>query len=381
MSSNTDFRTKNEIIISINADADGGAAGGSDAAGAGVIPPRRRRKFPARRTSGGLISFYDLGQLKNDGGAFIDLDFTHSTGIPPENTPPEPLPDAEYMALQAQLFARPISEWSSVYRKLEFETADKTGLSVIAGQPFENRFSYRLHPENPLWSRGGLKVADKIRVAGAAVRGFDLTNPANTRVYDSLEPDAAPVELEIFTSAEIFLVPSICYRFAASAFGILGGRLYANYGLISRLFLDVTTIDNDNGVTVAQPAFLQNDYDGFASVNPLFGQFRFPEAGTIEYYRAMTPYLYFLITGVWANYPGTVHLSEGEPASPSAFPPDNSSGLYFFLQSARFQSENFHLSAVIKTGGKIYYVKTSIVLGDSNANQIFWQFQFSRFFN
>jgi hypothetical protein len=97
---------------------------------AGVKFRERRPDILSRKKKGGLINFWDLGQISDGSSGWLDIDF-ESVPVPvPGYVQYEPIPSVDVLALNDTWLDVPIDNWETTFRKLEFEPAERYGLDL-----------------------------------------------------------------------------------------------------------------------------------------------------------------------------------------------------------------------------------------------------------
>lgn len=149
----------------------------------GIIKGRSGGDYLPRRGSPELINFYDLGQVKDEFGDWVDLPFSaaahewgNTLGV---NGAIQLGPQvSDWTAMADMINSVDRSTWKTHYRKLEYETAEKYGIDIVADPGRMDSFtrSYpvarngsRLYPTSfpsaagPVsgtkWTNKGLKLA------------------------------------------------------------------------------------------------------------------------------------------------------------------------------------------------------------------------------
>jgi hypothetical protein len=199
----------------------------------GILRPRREAEYLARRRKTDLlINFYDLGQIKNSGGDFIDLDFS----IQPALTVTDHrisdiavMTNLEALALNEKLFEIPVEQWKDNYKKLSYEEAEKYGIDLYLGsrEEFEPAKYYPVARvasrgqiqneeetvENSKWTSQGLKINKPIQTGFEiySALGFNSfrTDHELIKITAENDYDGAEATLTLDAAADIFLVPAL----------------------------------------------------------------------------------------------------------------------------------------------------------------------------
>lgn len=337
-----DFKIKNgdEILIKIK----NGAAAEDDQsnlpqppAPQGILPVHRADDYPARRlVQSGLFNFYDVGQVKNlDTGLFQDLAFNVSEGY---NTIPEPIPFASWAAYYDLIFSIPLNEWKEKYRKIEYGEIEKYGIQIT---------NDLITLDTPEWTANGLKYEfDGLRFfmrvfAHPILSEFD---PSNYKITKENNFSADEAVFNAKRGGDLFFFPRIVRREVEESNNAgNNGRLWANYGIISREFWlnkRYTTIFEDT------PMFQQDTYDQIDATEA---------SGIDELLKSYPTTDYYKWTGS--------NQSTGSFVSKTSYPSVGGAGASRTYQiNSRYKNSNYFapfsnkLIAVIFQGGQIYYI-------------------------
>lgn len=172
-----------------------------------------------RRTSGGYIRLWDLGQI-SDGEGWADIDFkvipTDAGTIDPAQNP---FSMTDWDALRDLILSVPIEDWETTYRELTYAEAERYSLDLYADSAvypvarnnsrFVNYVDYLVGDTR--WTPGGLNVPAPLTSVffdsyGAFLIwevGAGMTKWTLTPDYDDLDEG----EQQIQRNAKIFLVP------------------------------------------------------------------------------------------------------------------------------------------------------------------------------
>lgn len=314
--STKDYRTKDEIIVSVNgkgSDADGDAESSRPGA---VIPSKKRRSFLPRRGVSG-INFIDLGRLKAGGENLAH--FAPTISRPPSdlNSIVTPITDPQKIALVSDLqnafFTFPSIEWKNQFEKITkgsaFEKAITVGFTDSDGDPVSGNLS-----EIDNWTSSGLDLTGA-EVATLAIAGhflfdclLDFSAPGYriTTIRDPAAPEAAFTALPKMT---VYLAPALIYSSGLTGY-TTGLHLYIDGGGVPHS--DVVTVkDTLNAIYSVLPRFLYADFlhaiaetDGYQlnyKIWQILKQFNYSRLlrGTLDFHE-IPPYSYFT---VWQDLP------------------------------------------------------------------------------
>jgi hypothetical protein len=104
----------------------------------GIIPLRREDDYLARRGGGIYLNFYDFGQFTEDGVSWQEFDWVVSKTINTDTGQHvidlAQLSLTDWDALKDQIFATDKNEWKNVFRKFEYEKAERYGIDIYLGK-------------------------------------------------------------------------------------------------------------------------------------------------------------------------------------------------------------------------------------------------------
>lgn len=261
MSKIRDFRTRNEIIINVGkADEDidvlgkrrGGPVEGSRP-NDGILKRRLRPKAG--------VGFWDLGQIKA-GASWIDIPWTSAgdlfvspvTVIGRLDT----FSSGEHYHAQfrAKLFEIAAADWSTGYRKFDYENGERYGIEVRDSYMFvppghiyavgragtrKDRSGNLITGED--WTAAGLQIPDAGLdhfqvLAHQDFYSFD-NNPARFRVTNEPSYAAPVVPLRLEKKSQVYLMPILINHFMDGSTPIVPGTadyIFGHYGVLSREF-------------------------------------------------------------------------------------------------------------------------------------------------
>lgn len=216
----------------------------------GYVP--RRRIFP-RKTAKGFVTFYDLGQVKNTSGDWIDLPYRR---LPAYSG--TPFSATDWANLRDLILSVPIGDFETHYRKLEYAEAERYGLDIVYEYYSDNPVRYPVarngsrwigETSEPVhstkWTPQGLDLPSEHRANilflnfGAFLVWHDNTNNTFPQFKFTNNPSyAAPaVPFTLAKDAKVFLVPKMENVYALSTDGLGNGDwLIAPYRADTRSF-------------------------------------------------------------------------------------------------------------------------------------------------
>jgi len=124
-----------------------------------------------RRLFGGFINFWDLGQITDGAGGWMDIDF-ESVPIPvPGYMQYEEIPTAAVLSLNDVWLSVPIDDWETTFRSLEYEPAERYGLDLYVSPSeiypvgrndsrYVTTTRHLIHETT--WEQNGLKVPGEL---------------------------------------------------------------------------------------------------------------------------------------------------------------------------------------------------------------------------
>lgn len=223
-----------ELIITVPGKKPSGDSSAKLARRKGLIPPKRAHEILPRRLQKNGINFYDLGQFKDENGAWIDNDYTVVPGLALTNFHPDPVfsdPEAVVAALNAALLGAGAPHLASRYRKISPSRGQIFGLRIIGRYLNGEYWAEILNEQNPNFTEeGGLRLTPEqlqsdlfeIFCEPAAgdfpqsalfwgLRTAESSVGLGYRVTASFDADAPPVNYRPTNSDTFFLCPLTVY--------------------------------------------------------------------------------------------------------------------------------------------------------------------------
>lgn len=343
--STRDIRTTDEIIVNV---------GKKDNAEKDVAGRRKRgQPRPGQKPDDGIlkrrvvasgINFYDMAQVANGSGGWIDTDFQVITT--PDQVgdflAPPPLLESDYAARDAELFTIPTANYLTKFRKIS-KGSLSTKYGVIAAF---GAFSDALDNLTQ-WKPGGLVVSQTDLNAGLSVgQGTDLKffefltlldGQANVKITGTDDFAGPAVAFSPIPKMDVFLAPVLGFlrgRAKTSVFGDRGdyGELFLTF---PRRFI-INTADAYQG--------------GDVSPDPATGQGMDSDTNAaISNWQSVIPgrgFFYDFGAGVWSNG--------------ATFPPAGTIGKGIGYQGQGVQGIELNgaLLAVVKKGNSFFYFWT-----------------------
>ena len=194
----------------------------------GLMKLRREDDYQARRLSGVVLNFYDLG-WKKVGADFEELSFAPVVTNQVDNTNPS-IVQADYDNLHDAVFGVALDDFKTTFKNVsefieEFREDKQTDdyfpakLKVQAGgvssfQLFDIE-DYAADEDLKGWNASGLKIPKSLTTGGSFVIEARLGNALNifdlkaNRITAEFDYDAGEVELPISGKLDIFLFPPL----------------------------------------------------------------------------------------------------------------------------------------------------------------------------
>lgn len=222
----------------------------------GPIINKKKSDYLSRRRVGSAINFYDLGQISDGAGGWLDLTFPP---LIPYDTPPkilDALTVANWDVLKDAIFAVPSGQWSTKFRKLTYEDAERYGLDlydVDADKSYpvgRNDSRIDLFTFAPIadttWTNLGLEMPADANWQALSFGSFlSLAKdpavlgaaPFKVTTDPSYAADAVSFDMKLTPGTDVFLVPNILEH---NGIGSDGGVNYeyfqAGYRTLQRSF-------------------------------------------------------------------------------------------------------------------------------------------------
>ncbi|MGB4823333.1 MAG: hypothetical protein WBP82_00320 [Leuconostoc mesenteroides] len=269
------FRT-NKIIVSGSIAEDSSSSETTK----GFIKPRLRNEYLPRRTTLGLVNFYDFGRIKNlDTQEFEDLDFSYLIPIIPEAIASISFFTIEICnLLKDKIFEIPINQWKSRYYKLDYEDAEKMYLDVYLGDSALEIDQEQYFPIARVGSRNKIIDDTPITETKWTDKGLDATGDflsvytgglfssftnQDIKITSEPSPTAEAVPFSVTSTTDVFLVPALILENMIAINNIDSSTHLLNHfwvALSRELFFDtdiVTEID-----ALGTPLLLRKFIDG-----------------------------------------------------------------------------------------------------------------------
>ena len=220
-----------KIIITIPRKKKPKPSGGGSLRRGPIRTERKSEYLSRRKTASGLINFYDLGQMSDGSGGWNDTPFTP---LLPYTNPTDPtegldaLTVTNWNALSDVILAIPSAQWTTRFRKLGYEDAERYGLDLY---DLDEEKSYPVGRNgsridlntsaaitDTTWTEEGLSMPDTANWQTASFGAFlpmakdaDAFGVAAFKITASPEydADAATFDMKLTAGTDVFLMPAI----------------------------------------------------------------------------------------------------------------------------------------------------------------------------
>lgn len=228
-----DFKAKDGIEIRIKRSIKPKAGSRVRQRPKGILTPRRKDDKRGRRLPGGLINFYDLGQIKISGEWATNPFFIAPTveGVPLDGPFIRVLNAGDYTARDAELLEGGVGSLAGTYRKIARLHGDVFRLKVSG-----TGFSVTMTSSEEKWTDKGLELtadelsSDNFKVVGT-IGDFDtniyfptitLTGSSKDKITSVFGNSAPAVEFSPKASDTYFLMPSFVQPTGNTRFNFTG---------------------------------------------------------------------------------------------------------------------------------------------------------------
>ena len=205
--------------------------GGSQIRRGPIINKKKSEYLSRRRVGGGLVNFYDLGQMSDGSGGWVDITFSPLLPYKNVSDPTEGLESltvADWNILKDAIFSVPSGQWSSKFRKFTYEDAERYSLDLYDVDTAQS------YPVGRDGSRIDLFTFTPITGSTWTDQGLDIPATANWQAFSygafvplakdsstfgvapfkiTTEPaydaDAVSFDMNLSAGSDVFLVPSI----------------------------------------------------------------------------------------------------------------------------------------------------------------------------
>lgn len=188
----------------------------------GVLHGRRRPNAPLiRKKKGSVLNFYDMGQVKNEEGDWVDLPYESALDFAPtldlSLAHIVSVCEADRLFALRDLLLPDPETWKTKFRKVELDDAVKYGLAV---QDASNSFHYVAKTGESVldsgtissseWSSAGLKLKTTFKALrpGAAFEAFALDS-SFYKITTAPDFTADPASFTPAKVMDVFCVPSV----------------------------------------------------------------------------------------------------------------------------------------------------------------------------
>lgn len=203
------------------------------------------------RRKGRFVNFYDLGQITNGMGGFIDIPFR----VIPATTSPDPhhlaFTSANWDAFWTYIFTVNIADWETNYKKLSYTEAERYGLDLfgqISGLRYQvsrNGANLGNDSSNPVsdtkWTPQGLRLPPSIsnvlfESGGNGAFALWSTDTTFFKITTGNTFGSAEVPFAFNGTANVFLPPRISAVSMTSDNGVNSDAVIYPYKALQRSF-------------------------------------------------------------------------------------------------------------------------------------------------